>query len=240
VSTTTSTWIRWPGYLAWGFLALLCISILMVRAGNWQQGLLIYALSGLLSLIVLAWFAVQFLLPRFGNDRGSIFKHALPALPGAVLLVVALQGREVPAIHDITTDTQDPPRFETVPTLRDEASNPLELSEEVIEQQLAAYPDLRTLQSQRSYASSYNLALETARKMGWKIVREDPNAGFIEAVATTPIMQFKDDVVIRVRTNADGSLIDVRSASRVGVSDLGANAERIRRFLDAFKAAAAD
>ncbi|MDP5071027.1 MAG: DUF1499 domain-containing protein [Congregibacter sp.] len=105
-------------------------------------------------------------------------------------------------------------------------------------QQREAYPDLRTLESPRSYTNSYNLALTTARELGWEIVREDPNAGFIEAVDTTAIMRFKDDVVIRVRSNADGSLVDLRSVSRVGVSDLGANAQRIRRFLSSFQTAA--
>ncbi|CAN0605452.1 unnamed protein product, partial [Ectocarpus sp. 12 AP-2014] len=110
---------------------------------------------------------------------------------------------------------------------------------EVIEAQLAAYPDVKTIISPRSYASSYNLALVTAREMGWEITREDPNAGFIEAVETTRIMNFRDDVVIRVRTNENGSLVDLRSVSRVGISDLGANAARIERFATAFKDAAA-
>jgi hypothetical protein len=240
MTDSTSAWVRWPGYIAWCFLALLPLSVLMVRSGNWQKGLMLHAIAGLLSLLVLAFMAVQSLLPRMRSQRGAILKRALPALPGAILLLMVMQARDVPPIHDITTDVQDPPRFEAVQGLRDSASNSLDIDPAVLEQQLAAYPDLSTFNSPRSYASSYNLALVTARKLGWDVVREDPNGGYIEAVATTAIMQFKDDVVIRVRTNADGSLVDLRSASRVGISDLGANAKRIRAFLAAFRESAED
>lgn len=237
MSEKTSAWIRWPGYIAWFFLALVAISVLMIRSGNWQQGLVIYALACLLSAVTLAFMAVQSLIPRWNSERLSILRYALPAVPGAVLLVMGMQARDYPPIHDISTDLVDPPGFEEIVSLRGSESNALDLNAEVMAQQRAAYPDLSTFQSTRSYTNSYNLALTTAREMGWNIVREDPNAGFIEAVDTTAIMQFKDDVVIRVRSNADGSLIDLRSVSRVGVSDLGANAKRIRAFLSAFQAA---
>ncbi len=236
--STTSRWIRWPGYLAWVLLILLGVAIFIVRSGNWQLGLGMYALSGLASLALLALFAVQFLLPKLKEQRGATLRSALPALPGAVLLVMAMQSAKVPPIHDITTDTADPPIFEAAPALRGENSNPIVSDEEVVAQQIEAYPDLAPLRSPRSFASSYNLALRTAQGMGWEITREDPNAGFIEAVDTTALMQFKDDVVIRVRTNADGSIVDLRSVSRVGRSDLGANAARIRKFQRAFIEAA--
>ena len=233
MSERAGPWVRWPGYLAWAFLALLPIAVLTVRSGRWQEGLMLYALGGLLSLMLLAAMALQSLLPRWRGDRGAIVRRALPALPGAVLLVLAMLG-DAPPIHDITTDTDDPPTFETAPALRGSDSNPLAIKADVIARQLAAYPDLGTLRSPRSYVGSYQLARLTARKLGWEITREDPNAGFIEAVASTRIMQFKDDVVIRVRTDAQGSLIDLRSVSRVGQSDLGANAQRIRAFRGAF------
>lgn len=199
---------------------------------------MLYALSGLLSLLLLATMAVQSLLPRWREDRGAIFRRAIPAVPAAALLLMALTSREVPAIHDISTDTVDPPTFETAVELRGDSSNPLDIKPEAIELQIDAYPDVKTIRSPRSYASSYSLALTTAKSLGWEITREDPNAGFIEAVDTTTIMQFKDDVVIRIRTNESGSLVDLRSVSRVGVSDLGANADRISRFSAAFLEAA--
>lgn len=233
-----SAWVRWPGYLAWVFLILLPIGVLSVRAGRWQEGLLLYALAGLLSLVVLAIFAVQYLLPRFQEQRGAILRRALPALPGAALFVLAMQGGRVPPIHDITTDVDDPPVFEAARALRGADSNPLSVKPEVIAQQLEAYPDLATLRRSGSFESTYNRALTTARAMGWDVTREDPTGGYIEAVATTALMNFRDDIVIRVRTNEEGSLVDLRSVSRVGRSDLGANAKRIRAFISAFEAGA--
>lgn len=235
--TAPGGWIRWPGYLAWVVLALLIASIMVVRSGLWMEGLMVYALSGLLSLLLLVFMAVQSLLPRWREDRRAIFVRALPAIPAAASLLMALTGPEVPAIHDISTDTVDPPRYEAAVALRGDSSNPLDIKPDVIEQQLEAYPEIATIRSQRSYASSYSLALTTAEKLGWELTRQDPNAGYIEAVETTAIMQFKDDIVIRVRTNAEGSLIDLRSVSRVGRSDLGANAARIVKFSDAFRQA---
>ena len=231
--------IRWTGYLAWFFLLLIPLAVLIVRMGEWKQGLMLYAIASLVSLVLLALFAVLFLLPRFSESRGAILKRALPAIPGSVTMVLALQGGSVPAIHDITTDVDDPPVFEAAQALRGKGSNSLEIKPDVIEIQTQAYPDLAPFTSPQAYASTYNLALTTARELGWEITREDPNAGYIEAVETTSIMQFKDDVVIRVRTSEEGSLVDLRSVSRVGQSDLGANAARIQRFLSALADAAA-
>ncbi|MEM7691325.1 MAG: DUF1499 domain-containing protein [Pseudomonadota bacterium] len=231
--------IRWTCYLAWFFLLLIPLAVLVVRVGEWKQGLMLYAIASLVSLVLLALFAVLFLLPRFSESRGAILKRALPAVPGSITMVLALQGGSVPAIHDITTDVEDPPVFEAAQDLRGKGSNSLEINPDVIEMQTQAYPDLAPFTSPQAYASTYNLALTTARELGWEITREDPNAGYIEAVETTSIMQFKDDVVIRVRTSEEGSLVDLRSVSRVGQSDLGANAARIQRFLSALADAAA-
>ena len=238
VSDKPSAFIRWPGYLAWLLLLLLPVSSMSVRSGEWQTGLKVYALTSLASLVALAYFAVLFLIPRFSQARGSVLKAALPAIPGSITMVLALQGGSVPAIHDITTDVDDPPVFEAAPAERGPDSNTLDIKPDVIEIQKEAYPGLATWASPRSYASTYNLALTTARDLGWQIIREDPNAGFIEAVDTTTIMQFKDDIVIRVRTNEAGSLVDLRSVSRVGRSDLGANAARIQSFMAALAEAA--
>ena len=230
--------LRWPGYLAWAFLTLIALAVLTVRAGQWQQGLLLYAVACLASLLVLAWYAVAVLLPRNGSRRGAIALRALPALPGALLLVSAMAARDVPPIHDITTDLQDPPRFEAVLEARGPKANSLAIDPEVQATQARAYPDLGTLYSNAPYAKTFARAEAVARDLGWEILRSDANAGFIEAVDTTAIMAFKDDIVIRVRSDEGGSLVDLRSASRVGVSDLGANAARIRAFAERFRSGA--
>lgn len=146
------------------------------------------------------------------------------------------QARRVPPIHDITTDTADPPEFVAIRRLRADASNPVEYpGDEVARQQHEAYPDVRSHYLDQPPAEAFEHALEAARSMRWDIVATDPDQGRIEATATTFWYGFKDDVVVRVTPRGEGSLIDVRSASRVGRSDVGTNAKRIRAYLDRLK-----
>ena len=72
--------------------------------------------------------------------------------------------------------------------------------------------------------------------MGWEIVASDPAQGRIEATATTFWFGFKDDIVVRLAAEGTGSRVDVRSLSRIGSSDVGANAQRIRAYLEKVKA----
>lgn len=142
--------------------------------------------------------------------------------------------RSLPFIHDISTDTVNPPEFDAVVPLRADASNPVEYpGEEVAQQQREAYPDLETLQFDTSSDATFDAALDAAESMGWEIVAANADEGRIEATATTFWFGFKDDVVIRIETTASGSKLDIRSKSRVGRSDAGANAARIRAFTDA-------
>ena len=231
----SSTLVNWIGYLGITLLLVLPLSVLTVRAGAWQQGLLLFALSCLGSLLVLAVAAVLLLLPRYAGARGALGRRMLVALPGALLLVALTAGRgDVPPIHDITTDTDDPPQFVTAEKVRGEGSNPLDIKAETIAAQREAYPDIQTLTTDAPIEDAFERVLEVADEMGWEVYHQDLNAGVIEAVDTTAIMAFKDDVVIRLRTNAAGTLVDTRSVSRVGVSDLGANAKRIRTFQETF------
>lgn len=233
---TISRAIRWPGYLAIALLILIPVAVVTVRSGNWQQGLMLYALSCALSAVLLLWFILALLLPWFRAQRGAVLRFGAATLPGALLLALALRGSDVPPIHDITTDVTDPPRFsETVVKARGDTSNALEIDGDVIEQQIAAYPDLGTLVSESSIRDTFQRSEKIARNLGWEIINADLNGGRIEAVDTTTIMGFRDDVVIRLRSNADGTMVDLRSVSRVGVSDLGANADRIRSFSEAFR-----
>ncbi|MGH7483923.1 MAG: DUF1499 domain-containing protein [Longimicrobiales bacterium] len=146
-----------------------------------------------------------------------------------------------PPIHDITADMSDPPRFEAVLPLRAEASNPAEYGgPETAAQQREAYPDIRPLRMARPPAQAFELALAAARDMGWEIVASDEADGRIEATATTTWFGFEDDVVVRVSPAGDGSRIDVRSVSRVGRGDVGANAKRVRAYIDRLESLAAD
>jgi uncharacterized protein (DUF1499 family) len=141
--------------------------------------------------------------------------------------------QSVPPIHDISTDTADPPIFVAVLPRRAGASNPVEYGGETIAtQQRKAYPDVQPLQVPAAPPQAFERALGAARAMGWEVVDAQPSEGRIEATATTPWFGFKDDVVVRVRPAGSGSVVDVRSLSRVGRSDLGANAKRIRAYLE--------
>jgi uncharacterized protein (DUF1499 family) len=147
----------------------------------------------------------------------------------------------VPAIHDVATDTADPPPYVALKAERDRSWNGSEYGgEAVAEKQRKAYPDIAPVGSALPPGEAFGRALEVARGMDWKVAGADAAEGRIEATDTTRTFRFKDDVVIRVRPGADGaSRVDVRSASRFGWSDLGRNAERIREFTKRFAAAAA-
>lgn len=168
------------------------------------------------------------------------------AIAGLVIGVIAatpftvsfLKGRSVPPIHDITTDLANPPQFVAVVALRAGSPNPLDRAApaDLAELQAKAYPDLAPLSLQAQPGKVFDAAREVAHDMGWEIVAATPETGLIEATATTSLLHFKDDVAIRVTEKDGGAVVDVRSVSRVGKSDLGANAERIRAYLAALKA----
>ena len=235
----SSRLVNWTGYLAIALLLLLPVAVLTVRAGAVEQGLLLYAISCLAATALLILFIVLLLLPRFAPWRSTVLRSATLTLPGVILLALLVRGGEqYPAIHDISTDLLDPPVFREAEAQRGPDANPLEIKTETLDLQRAAYPDLATLVTPLTIESVYERALLVAEDMGWDIYYQNLGQGVIEAVDTTAIMAFKDDIVIRVRSNASGSLLDLRSVSRVGVSDLGANARRITEFLRRFEALA--
>lgn len=233
----SSPLVNWTGYLAIALLLTLPLAVFTVRSGAVQQGLLLFALSCLGATAVLILCVVLLMLPRFSDRRPDIVKRALLTLPGALLLAMLVHGGgQYPPIHDITTDTVDPPQFRAAPAQRGPGSNSLEVNPDTIAAQQRAYPELSTVVSDLPIDTVYDRALLVAREMGWEVYHEDRNLGVIEAVDTTAIMAFKDDIVIRVRSNASGSLLDLRSVSRVGVGDLGANQQRIADFQRRFAA----
>ena len=137
-----------------------------------------------------------------------------------------------PPIHDITTDTNDPPLFVDVLPLRASAKNSADYGgSRVAALQRAAYPDIAPVDLALAPAAAFAKALAAANAMGWAIVAADSSAGRIEATATTRVFRFRDDVVIRIRPRDGGSRLDIRSVSRIGGADLGKNASRIREFI---------
>lgn len=141
------------------------------------------------------------------------------------------KARSLPDIHDISTDTASPPPFQALLAARANAPNDAAYGgPTVAAQQRTGYPDIQPLQFDAAPARVFDAALATANAMGWTIAAQEPATGRIEATATTFWFGFKDDVVIRVVADAAGTRVDIRSESRVGSSDVGANAERIRAF----------
>jgi uncharacterized protein (DUF1499 family) len=179
--------------------------------------------------------AALILAPLRGHRRGM-----LRALAGLAigLCVVGVPwsylntARAVPPIHDITTDTDDPPEFEAILPLRAAAPNPATYGgPAVAAQQHDGYPDIAPADYPIAPEAAFEAALAAAREMGWTIVAMDEATGRIEAIDRTFWFGFVDDIVIRVRPTDAGSRIDVRSTSRVGVGDLGTNAARVRAYL---------
>ncbi len=142
-----------------------------------------------------------------------------------------------PPIHDITTDTQNPPQFDAIVPLRRDAPNPPEYIHDdgPAEAQKEFYEELETLNVSLDYDEAYDRALATAREMPWQVVGENKAEGRIEAYHKLAWFGFIDDVVIRVDTTETGSKIDVRSKSRIGRGDLGVNAKRIKSYLEAYQ-----
>jgi uncharacterized protein (DUF1499 family) len=171
------------------------------------------------------------------RGRGlAIVGTALGLAPIAVVTAVIAAAGGAPAINDITTDPDDPPRFRAAQT--DDANTGRDLTypgEAFARAQRAAYPDLAPIRVAGAPEQVYARCVNAARVLGWKLTLEDPATGVFEAVAVTRVFHFVDDIVVRVRAAGEGSVVDVRSKSRDGKGDLGANADRIRAFRDAIR-----
>ncbi|HEY4675807.1 MAG TPA: DUF1499 domain-containing protein [Candidatus Angelobacter sp.] len=168
------------------------------------------------------------------------------ALAGLVLGVIAAgmpiksinTARHSP-IHDVSTDRDNPPQFVAVLPLRTaaKAANSTSYDAKTAELQKETYPDIGPLHLDVPPAQAFDRAQNAAQAMKWDLVATDPAQGRLEATATTFWFGFKDDVVIRIAADGTGSRVNVRSLSRIGQSDVGANARRVREYLAKIKAA---
>jgi hypothetical protein len=172
---------------------------------------------------------------------GAVRKTLTGVVPAALLLgVVAsyvVPASKYPPLHDASTDLADPPAFEVLELRKDNLAG-VGTVENWREIHARAYPDLATLKLDKPVGAVIADAERLARERGWTIAKTDPAAGRLEATAYAAWIRFNDDVVLRVRPTPDGkgSMIDMRSVSRVGVGDLGYNANRVRAFLADLKA----
>lgn len=193
----------------------------------------------LLSMLVFIWGLVR---RHAEARRAALWAVVLGLVPVAVpLLTIGQRNFDAPRIHDISTDLKDPPQYRAVLSLRDERDNSTDYGGEVVARQQRdadMYDDIRPLVLGMPVTRATELAAEVAEELGWRIVVVNPERGHLEAVDRTPVLGFSDDVVVRVRAEGEETRVDVRSSSRVGKGDLGANAERIREFLADLRARA--
>ena len=187
-------------------------------------GFLAAAVSGLLLVLRM--------VRRTGLRDREAAALAAVVVTGAFPLAALVSGGGAPPIHDITTDTENPPAFVAAVPLN--APGRTDYDSAVAGQQRAAYPDLGPLMLPVPPADAFDRAAEAIREMGWELLADDADALRIEATDRTFWFGFADDVVVRVAPDGDtGSRVDVRSLSRVGVGDLGVNARRVRELVAA-------
>jgi uncharacterized protein (DUF1499 family) len=255
---------KWARRLSWLALGLslggvggALVAGLGTGAGAWPYaaglGALRYALYAAIAggtLAIVAWFLAR----RTGaRTMGTNALALLAAIAFAAYLGNQVAtARSVPAIHEASTNLDDLPQFRALPLRSDHlqaipdqgraelaALDPLNRWKALHRE---AYPDLRPLRLALPPAEVLRRVEQLARDRGWSIAAVDPQSGTVEATATTLFFRFKDDVVVRVRPDparAGGSIVDMRSISRVGRSDVGVNAKRVRDFLRNLEAAAA-
>jgi len=178
--------------------------------------------------------AVTELHGKVTNRRGAMPWIAIAAGVIVVIGLLVFKMASVPRIHDITTDTEDPPQFVALLAARQASSNGAAYGgPAVAAEQKKGYPDIIPLLLPDPPERAFARIEAAARGLGWRIVAAVPAEGRLEATATTPLLRFKDDVVVRVVPALNGSRVDVRSVSRFGRGDMGANAKRVRAFLAA-------
>jgi len=230
----------WSGRFGWFALAVAALSVVILRTNILEIGpaLVTYGaalmFAAIAALLALAAFVVIWREGSRGLGRavlGLVLGLLLLAYPG----YLGFRAMRTPAITDVTTDTANPPAFAVLARLRPRGRIAYPGAQTAALQR-AAFPDIESLEYEIPAVVSYEAALSVIVKRGWHVVDSRPpaaggRAGTIEAVARTLIMGFRDDVVVRVRALGRGSRVDVRSASRYGTHDFGANARRVASLL---------
>jgi uncharacterized protein (DUF1499 family) len=225
-----------------GLLAILLIGLTgplykaqVLDLGNMLVVMQVAALAGFIT-IILALVQVLFMRKNIAwAATGLSVAFALTALSFPIGMM--MKGGEVPPIHDISTDLVNPPQFEAILALREGVMNPPEyLGEEVAAQQRQAYPELQSKTYSQSQEQVFDAALIALNGMGLELVASDKARGVIEASHVSPWFGFVDDVVIRIQSKGSKTIVDVRSKSRVGISDLGKNAQRISLLIAGLEA----
>ncbi len=243
-SEPVSSLASWARNLAVFAVVAVLVSIIIVRFDFLEPK---PALTTFFGGLAIAALSILFGLAGFAaiwqnGSRGMARILLAFLIDGAILAYpayLALQYRKLPAIHDITTDPIDPPRFEALARLRtgEGANTAVYAGLYSAEQQRHFYPDIEPVELEISVDRAYAIALQLVNKRKWIVIDERApqpprRIGHIEAVARTPIMGFREDISMRFVADGDDSRVDIRSASRNFDSDLGSNAARVKKFID--------
>ena len=201
---------------------------------HFRTGIQMIKWSAYAGLLALALAVIGLAFSR--KTRLVVVAGVLAIIIGAIMVYIPLGLKQtadtLPKIHDITTDVDNPPQFVAVAALRGANDHPVTYDgAEVAAQQKQAYPDLQPWATSADTQTVFAAAKKALENMGLEIVAANDGDLHIEATDTTLLFGYKDDVVVRIVESGDGSVVDVRSKSRVGRSDLGENAKRIRTFL---------
>jgi uncharacterized protein (DUF1499 family) len=234
----------WARRMAIFSLTAVFVSIIVVRSELLDIGPALTSFVVALVPAVLSLLLAAAALVVIWNEGLRGLGRTLAAIGIALALLaypayLGYKAYKLPWLYDITTDPIDPPRYEALARLRPREANPITYAGlYAAERQRAAYPDIEPLDEDATPEVAFKVALAVITKRKWTIIDRRPPLlptrpeGHIEAVARTPIMALRDDVVVRVRGGPDGSRIDVRSSSRFGSFDFGDNAARIRSLID--------
>lgn len=236
-----NNWTHWLPKVQLFWLALVVGAIAAFRASllTWRPAVIMSAIA-VSALAVTGFVALLVLYKGLRTGRWVGVRHCLGSVllslpPLVFVLILGLQGADTPPIHDISTDTEMPPPFAAARILRGPGDNSAEYpGGAVARQQLAAYSDIAPLKTDLPPSEAFSVALKVVARLGWERIAHDPDQGRIEAVDRSLLFGFTDDIVVRIKADNGGSRIDIRSASRSGVGDLGVNAGRIRSFMQAF------
>lgn len=201
---------------------------------HFRNSFLVFALTTLVAFAVLVFAVLKLSRSQSEESRPLITAIVLSAIPLAFMGLNIVKANQYPFIHDITTDLENPPQFVAAAKLRGEGDHPIEYDgDEVAAMQKAGYPDLVPLVVSQDPMTAFNLVKAALLHNGLEISssQSDELPYTLEAVDTTLLMGFKDDIVVRIQQDTEGQTrIDARSKSRQGKSDLGKNAQRIEEL----------
>jgi uncharacterized protein (DUF1499 family) len=178
---------------------------------------------------------------RPGTAR-VLFAVCLSVVLLSLPLLYTMWVRDYPVLNDLTTDFDNPPAFTAIAALRGPGDNRVTYHRKrLAEEQANAYPDIRPMQIARPADEAYALVVDAVKRLKMEIVRDDPpddagKPGEIEAVDRTLVLGFYEDIAIRVTGDEESARVDIRSASRFGRGDMGANAEGIRELFNEIQA----